>query len=319
MTRRSPRRLDARTLVALIVVCACAEAAPATAPVDPPSPAPPTTPSPPPPPPPPSPAGAERIFLADSSGRVIGILVAGARPAWSPDGRRLAYQRDGKIRLVDLDGDNDVAIADGGTPAWSPDGSRLAIANATGIVVIDTRGAIERVVVRHDFRTDTYREWDMGVAKPSWSADGTIIAFEHLGDGDMTPAQVFLVPAVGGTPRLFSDNGRRIWYAESDPAFSPDGTWIAFWSYGFGLAVARAEDGRPVVLNGDFPTIAYGANPDWSPDGRRLAITIWRGRSRSVAVIDAAGGAFREIIPNAQDAVWSPDGRRFAFVSTRPD
>ena len=173
------------------------------------------------------------------------------------------------------------------------------------------------MLVRHDFRDDTYEEWDMGVAKPSWSADGSEIAFEHLGDGDMVPAQIFVVPATGGTPRRLTTNPGGISYAESDPAFSPDGLRVAFWSFGFGLATARLDDGRPVTLHKDFPAVSYGAKPSWSHDGTRIAFNIRRGTSRLVAVIDATGGAVRELIPDGYDAVWSTNGRDVAFVSTR--
>jgi Tol biopolymer transport system component len=314
---RAMRQALASCLVFALPLAACADGASTLAPSDPPAPAPPSVPVPPTPPTPPTTGSAERIFLADSSGRVIGAFVAGGRPAWSPDGRRLAYQRDGKVRLVDLGEDNDVAIADGGTPAWSPDAARLAISNGEGIAVINVDGSGLRVLVRHDFRDDTYEEWDMGVAKPSWSADGSEIAFEHLGDGDMQPAQLFAVKVSGGEPRLLTATFDRRRYAESDPSFSPDGTRVAFWSFGFGLAVVGA-DGIPRTLFANFPAVAYGAKPAWTPDGTRISFNLRRGiDGRSVAVMSATGGAVRELIPDAWDAVWSPDGARIAFVSTR--
>ena len=274
-------------------------------------------PAPPPPPPPPSTGAIARIFLADSGGRAIRAFVQGDHPAPSPDGVRLAYERDGHVRIIDLDGTGDMAIAPGATPAWSPDGRRLAITNATGIVVVDLRGTIERVVVRHDFHNELNRASDMRVSKPAWSADGTAIAFERLGD-DEEPTQVFVVSLADGAPRVFTDNGQPARWPESDPAFSPDGKLVALWSHGFGLAVARVDDGKPATLPHEFASLRQLVNPEWSYDGRYLAVTLRRDASSSIGVIDVARGTSREIIPDARDAAWSHDGRSFAFVREVP-
>jgi Tol biopolymer transport system component len=292
----------------------CADAASTMAPVVPQTPTPPSTP--PTPTPPPTSGTIERIFIADTSGTVQYAFGTGVQPSWYPSGYGLAFHHDGKVWLGDYR-DDSWAIADGGTPAWSPDGSRVAITNADGIAVVDVATRNVRVIVRHDFRTDTYREWDMGVAKPSWSPDGTLIAFEHLGDFDMVMSQIFVVPAAGGTPRRLTRNPSRVDYPETDPAFSPDGRRVAYWSLGHGIATARLDDGIPVSLYPPFPGVTFGARPSWSHDGKRIAFNIRRGTSRLVAVIDATGGAFRELIPDAWDAVWSPNGKDIAFVSTR--
>jgi dipeptidyl aminopeptidase/acylaminoacyl peptidase len=245
---------------------------------------------------------ASAIYLAAARNWTATWLVRGEWPSWSPDGRRLAYHSDGRIHLIDANGANDIRLHDGTHASWSPDGRHLAFQSADGISVMDVDGSHERLVVSNHFRTDTYAPGDLGVSKPSWSPDGRRIAFEHLGDGDIQPAQIFVVNVDGSGVRgaTSSSDGRR--YAESDPSWSPDGTKIAFWSYGFGIATVDAEGGVPTSIGG--PAV-YGARPTWSPDGERLVFTASTTPPTIIGL---------PIVLVGSQAMWSPDGRLLAFV-----
>ena len=129
------------------------------------------------------------------------------------------------------------------------------------------------------------------------------------------PAQVYLMDAAGFNLRRLRSTFDQ--FAESDPAWSPDGSSIALWTYDHGLATIRLSDGKVHSVYHDFPTVAYGASPTWSPDGTKIAFVANVGvmGGRSIWVVDSAGGTPSELIHNAYDPAWSPDGNYIAFVS----
>lgn len=102
------------------------------------------------------------------------------------------------------------------------------------------------------------------------------------------------------------------------PAWSPDGTQIAFASNrdgsDFKLWVMNADgsNARPLTPTGAYADVL----PSWSPDGQLLAFQRRNGDVYRVGLLPAAGGApaFFEFDGNAYAPAWSPDGQRIAFV-----
>jgi hypothetical protein len=89
------------------------------------------------------------VFLAGRGGRVIGLVPGATEPAWTPDGRRLAYVAPGAagagdLFVVDADGSHKgritATIDDERSPDWSPDGMRLVVARKGNIVVVRADG-----------------------------------------------------------------------------------------------------------------------------------------------------------------------------------
>ena len=269
-------------------------------------------------PPPQSPNAVDQIHLADTNGVVIRRLTTGGWPAWSPDGQRIAFHRDGHVYVVDVDGSNERKLTQGGWPSWSPNGKQIVFVNGEGISVMNADGTAVHTLLRHGFLSSTYGP-DLGVSKPAWSPEGSLIAFEHMGDGDFLPAQIYVMNADGSNPQLLTSTpGDRRRFAESDPSWSPDGSSVVFWSYGFGITVSAPSDRLPRGIYSNFPTVAYGAKPVWSPDGSAIAFNSGRHlpSGRAVMTMRAGGGDVKVLIKDAYDAAWSPDGQRIAFVST---
>jgi Tol biopolymer transport system component len=258
------------------------------------------------------PPEGDNIYLADPFGTgQPRRITSGGWPSWSAAGKRIAFHRGGQICVIDADGGNEACLGIGAFPTWSPDGRSIAFTNDQGIAVMNADGTNVRTLIRHDFRTDTYAPWDMGVAKPAWSPDGQYIAFEHLGDGDVQPAQIFVMKADGSDVRRLTESadGRR--YAESDPAWSVEGPRVFFWSYGYGIASVAASGGVPLSLYMNFPAVAYGTRPAPSPTGAAVAFTFNDQTTRSSSVMIMPGG---RSFANARETAWSPDGKWIAYV-----
>ncbi len=278
-------------------------------------------PAPPPPPPPtqpPPPNAPDQIHLADANGVPLRWLTTGSRPAWSPDGKRIAFYRDTNVYVINADGSDEVRLSQGASPLWSPNGEQIVFVNAQGISVMHADGTGVRTLLRHGVLNVAYAG-EVGMDKPAWSPDGSRIAFEHLGDFEILPSQIYVMNADGSKPfRLTNTPGDPRRFAESDPAWSPDGLSVVFWSYGYGITVSALSDRIPHALYSNFPTVAYGAKPTWSPDGSTIAFNSGRHlpSGRAVMTMRAGGGDVKVLISDAYDAAWSPDGQRIAFVST---
>lgn len=138
---------------------------------------------------------------------------------------------------------------------------------------------------------------------PTVSPNG-LVAFASDRDGDF---DLFALTIEGRATRLTHLAGD-----ETQPAFSPDGSKLAFVHGGDVFIMgASGSDVRNVT---DHP--AADADPSWAPDGRGLAFSSDRGGSREIFVTHlGARRAFALTRSGGNSAPdWSPDGSRIAFV-----
>jgi hypothetical protein len=107
--------------------------------------------------------------------------------AWSPDGTRIAVDFDGDVYVGTSGADDPVVIEGAGAPDWSPDGLSIAYSAGGDLFTIPAAGG-PPVPITSGAGVDT---------EPTWSADGTRLAFATDRDGDW---EIYAVAADGTTP-----------------------------------------------------------------------------------------------------------------------
>ena len=114
--------------------------------------------------------GYQGIVIVSLTGRTLApeALRNASDPSWAPNGKRLAFSRDGQIYTARADGSGLKQLTRGAihsfSPSWSPDGGRIAYVHGSRVEVLDLR--------RHRV-TRPYRAGRGFV----WSPDGTRLAF----------------------------------------------------------------------------------------------------------------------------------------------
>ncbi len=97
---------------------------------------------------------------------------------------------------------------------------------------------------------------------------------------------------------------------DCDPAWSPDGTEIAF-DTGGGIDLMRPDGSHRTQVVSD------GSNPDWSPDSMKLIFEKYVGTCTDVFEVSSDGTGLTQVThtPNRSEhgPVFSPDGTKIAF------
>lgn len=143
----------------------------------------------------------------------------------------------------------------------------------------------------------------------SWSPDGSQIVF--VSDRDGNGWQIFTMDVDGNQATRLTDGSGEDFF----PQWSPDGKHIAY--------IANFNSGPSIrLMNADGSNdreLTSGNWPSWTPDGRRLLITVGADWTKGhLAMIDVETKAITDLeidIPNASESTLSPDGEQIVFVS----
>jgi Tol biopolymer transport system component len=232
--------------------------------------------------------GGQLVQLTDGDGSDLA-------PAWSPDGRRIAFQstRDGnwEIYVMNADGSDVRRLTDNdrkdGEPSWSPDGRRLVYVHDGRLYEMQASGRNRRSL-------DQEGEW------PSWSHDGRALALDSEFGNHSYGVQV-IEPGGGlgsyGTP----DDRRPIWSPRRD-AIAYECRVGTHWH----ICVLNGKTGKERVLTGhDSDSFA----PTWSPDGRHLAFVSDRDGLDQLFVVRSDGTGVRRLTSGQADKdtpAWRP-------------
>ena len=239
-------------------------------------------------------------------------------PAFSPDGRNIAFKRTTSSVVNDLY----VIAAEGGEPrrltfdnsyilghAWSADSREIIVCSnrsgAAGLWRVPASGGpphqISSLPISANFLTVARK--GRRLAFSEWSADNNI--WKYAIDRDET----------GPTKLIASTRDDR------SPQISPDGSQIVFRSNRSGSDEIWASDssGSNALKLTDFRGPLAGT-PRWSPDGRHIVFDARPGGNADIYVIGTNGSAPRRITTDkAEDVVpsWSRDGKWIYFASNR--
>lgn len=237
------------------------------------------------------------------------------------DERYALYSYDVKTKRVDLlvkDSVFDIKSAS----AWSGD------SKSSAVIAYEQFGTIHL----YDLKTNKAQKVNIRVAadlvavRPRFEKVGTRIFNSHISPTGARAVfeargEIITVPAEKGDPRNLTNTPGVV---ERDPAWSPDGKWISYFSEESGEYALHLRDqkGEGEVKKIALPPNFYGS-PTWSPDSKKIALTdhkmqLWYleiDKGQPVKVDSNPIGFNDDVL----DPVWSPDSKWLTYAKQLPN
>ena len=246
-------------------------------------------------------SGQKRLTEGDTDPSKPEGLFLQVEPAWSPDGKTIAFSssRSGSfdIYVMRADGTGTRRLtstdADDGHPTWSPDGTSIAFSRGSpgDIYVMSADGSDPRVLLGDP----------TGETEPAWSPDGASIAYTQREPG--SPVRELWVMRSDGTG---SERLTSLGASSLNPAWAPDSKRIAFASnvvatlYDIYVLAVGQKNARRLTRDGPDTF-----EPAWSPDGTEIAFS----QDGSIRTVQVATGEVEKLTDsenNDSSPVWNP-------------
>ncbi len=223
-------------------------------------------------------------------------------PAWSPDGKRIAYVtfEGGRSKIIiqtPATGDYVTFLGEKGinsAPAWTPDGSRLVVTLSfqknSDLYVIDVATKSRRRLT-DSFAIDT---------SPTVSPDGRTVAFLSDRSGS---AQIYTMSIDGGEAKRLTFEGRR----NEQPRFAPDGKTLALVNYdasGYRIGLVDVASGvTRLVSSGPLDE-----GPSFAPNSAVVIYTRQGGSGAELATVSTDGSVRQRLrhTGDVREPAWAP-------------
>jgi len=252
-------------------------------------------------------------------------LFSDTQPTWAPDGRRVAFRtsrfavgraQHEQVMVINADGSGERRVAHDDNvlvfstqPAFSPDGqwiifrsNQSTLTRKADVFSMDLDGNDVVQLTNTPVFDERY---------PTLSPDGTKLLFASDRGGTWG---IWVANADGSDPYAVYDGPVH----DRAPAWSPDGTQIAFESW-----TTENGDGDVFVMNADGSNVhsvvagpAHEEGPAWSPDGSRLAFTSEADGDSDTWIVNADGSGEPRNYTASDRYEESPDWQPLPYTNT---